>query len=107
MARPRPSAMKSPEAAMRDSPRWAAPSPASRKSAKFANFLRRLAVRSSTECRLRRGRLFIDRLKPLATDKILDLGGGRGGHMAEIVPFRDNVTIADADANMLSAAETH
>lgn len=57
---------------------------------------------------MRRGRLFVDRLKPSATDKILDLGGGRGGHMAEILPFRHNVTIADADADMLKcAAESH
>jgi 2-polyprenyl-3-methyl-5-hydroxy-6-metoxy-1,4-benzoquinol methylase len=89
---------------MLDSPRWAAASPASRMSARIANFLRRLAVRSSTECRTRRGRLFIDRLKPSATDKILDLGGGRGGHMAEILPFRHNVTIADADADMMKCA---
>jgi hypothetical protein len=93
---------------MLDSPRWAAASPGSRISAKIANFLRRLAVRSSTDCRMRRSRLFIDRMKPSTTDSILDLGGGRGGHMAEILPFRHNVTIADADADMLkSAAETH
>jgi hypothetical protein len=99
-------AKKSP--AMLGSPRWAAPSPGSRKSARLANFLRRLAIRSSTNCRFRRARLFIDRLKPTATDNILDLGGGKGGHMAEILPYRDNVTIADVDSNQLrSAAENY
>jgi SAM-dependent methyltransferase len=94
--------------AMVGSPGWATLTPSSRKSARLANLIRRLAVRSSTACRLRRGRLFIERLQPTSTDKILDLGGGRGGHIAEIVPYRNNVTIADMDAESLRrAAETY
>jgi len=94
----------SPEAAMLGSPRWATPTPGARKSARLGNLLRRLAVRSSAGCRSRRGRLFIDRLQPSAADKILDLGGGRGGYMGEILPYRDNVTIADVDPEMLRGA---
>jgi SAM-dependent methyltransferase len=87
---------------------WAAQRPGERGTARFANLIRRLAVRSSAACRLRRGQLFIERLQPTETDKILDLGGGRGGHIAEIVPFRRNVTIGELDAEALKkAAETH
>jgi cyclopropane fatty-acyl-phospholipid synthase-like methyltransferase len=94
--------------AMLGSPGWAHLTPSSRRSARLANFVRRLAVRSSTRCRARRGRLFIERLQPLDDDNILDLGGGRGGHIAEIVPYRSNVTIADLDADALRrAAETY
>jgi SAM-dependent methyltransferase len=95
---------KPPELSLLGSPRWAVATPSARFPAKLGNLLRRLAVRSSASCRLRRGRLFIERLQPSATDKILDLGGGRGGYMAELLPCRDNVTIADLDAAMLSEA---
>jgi SAM-dependent methyltransferase len=90
--------------AMLGSPGWATPGQSPRKSTKLANLIRRRAVRSSTACRLRRGRLFVDRLRPTAADSILDLGGGRGGHIAEIVPYRNNVTIADLDPEALRQA---
>jgi SAM-dependent methyltransferase len=87
---------------------WANLTPGKRPSAKLANLIRRIAVRSSTACRLRRGRLFTERLRPIEADSILDLGGGSGGHIAEIVPYRANVTIGDLDAEALvCAAETY
>jgi hypothetical protein len=96
------------ELAMVGSPGWARQTQGSSKSAKLANFVRRTAVRLSTNCRLRRGRLFLERLRPSAVDKILDLGGGRGGYMAQTLPFRGNITIADLDEeNLKIAAETY
>jgi len=104
----RPPAGSVPEVAMLGSPGWASPTPSPRRSAKLGNLLRRLAVRSSAACRLRRGRLFREKLRPTAADSILDLGGGRGGHIAELVPYRDNVTIGDLDADALrDAARTY
>jgi SAM-dependent methyltransferase len=95
-------------AAMLGGAGWANLAPDERLPAKFGNLIRRVAVRSSTACRLRRGRLFIERLRPAEADSILDLGGGRGGHIAEIVPYRANVTIGDLDADALAvAAETY
>jgi SAM-dependent methyltransferase len=93
-----------PESVMLGSPRWATLAPSTRFLAKLGNFVRRAAIRSSATCRVRRGRLFVQRLQPAATDKILDLGGGRGGYIAGIVPYRSNVTIADADPAMLKDA---
>jgi hypothetical protein len=94
--------------AMLGSPRWAASAESSRLSTRLGNLLRRAAVRSSARARSRRGRLFLERLQPSAADKILDLGGGRGGHIAGILPFRTNVTIADVDPTMLkTAADTY
>jgi SAM-dependent methyltransferase len=102
------SAGATPELAILGSPRWATVTPSSRLSTKLGNLLRRLAVRSSTGCRYRRACLFLDRLQPSAADRILDLGGGRGGYMAEILRHRANVTIADADPAMLrDAAQTY
>jgi hypothetical protein len=96
------------ELAMVGSPGWAQPTESPRKTAKLVNFIRRIAVRSSTTCRIRRGQLFLDRLKPKADDRILDLGGGGGGYMAQTLPFRHNVTIADLDpGNLTMAADNY
>lgn len=93
--------------AMMDGAGWAAPRQA-HGTAKFVNALRRLAVKSSTACRARRGRLFVERLQPTEADSILDLGGGSGGHIAEILPYRANVTIGELDPEALRrAAETY
>jgi SAM-dependent methyltransferase len=94
--------------AMLGSAGWVKASPGARGAARFGNLLRRVAVRSSTLCRQRRAQLFVDRLQPTQADQILDLGGGSGGHIAEIVPYRATVTIADLDPeNLKSAAETY
>ncbi len=100
------SAGKSP--AMMGGAGWASPAQNKRLSAKLSNFVRRTAIRSSTACRLRRGRLFVERLCPTEADSILDLGGGSGGHIAEIVPYRANITIGELDAEALArAAQTY
>lgn len=95
-------------AAMLGSPGWTQLAADPRKSARLANFIRRAAVNLSVNCRLRRGQLFVERLRPAADDRILDLGGGRGGYMAQTLPFRRNVTIADLDpGNLKMASENY
>lgn len=97
-----------PTNAMLGSPGWARTTPSTRPWVKLGNLLRRAAAQSSTSCRHRRARLFLDRLQPSATDKIIDLGGGKGGYLAGILPYRGNVTIADVDPTMLkTAADTY
>jgi SAM-dependent methyltransferase len=83
---------------------WTQLRPGGRGAARLGNLLRRLAARSSLACRMRRARLFRERLRPTEADRILDLGGGDGGHIAEIVPYRRNVTIGDLDAEALHRA---
>lgn len=41
-------------------------------------------------------------LQPTQQDKILDLGSEDGSYIANIIPFRDNVFIADINQEMLS-----
>jgi SAM-dependent methyltransferase len=48
-----------------------------------------------------RGEMFRALLSPTDGDRILDLGSEEGDHIAAIVPFRENVTIADIDAAAL------
>jgi Methyltransferase domain len=51
--------------------------------------------------RLHRGEVFRTMLEPTDRDRILDLGSEEGDHIAAIVPFRENVTIADIYAPAL------
>jgi SAM-dependent methyltransferase len=60
-----------------------------------------LVSRYSESRRHVRGELFLKLLAPTAQDSILDLGSEDGDHIAAIVPFRENVTIADIDATVL------
>ncbi len=61
----------------------------------------------SDRARLRRGRLFQERLRPTPDDTILDLGGGDGSHIAALCGWTKNITVADASAPDLAAAERH
>jgi hypothetical protein len=102
------STSKTADLAMLGSPSWAKVTPSTRLATRLGNLFRRAAVRSSTACRDRRARLFIERLQPSATDEIIDLGGGKGGYLAGILPYRGNVTIADVDPAVLNvASETY
>jgi hypothetical protein len=65
----------------------------------------RLVHRFQKSVRQDRDRLFSDLLHPSPEDKILDLGGGDGSHMASVLPFRDNVYIADISSTDLARAE--
>jgi Methyltransferase domain len=65
--------------------------------------LRRTFLRASTNARAKRGRLFREYMSPSSADRILDLGSEDGSHIASIIPFRDNVWIADIDTDALRA----
>jgi len=56
----------------------------------------------SEKCRRKRAALFCRYLRPTEEDKILDLGSEDGSFIAEIIPFRENVFIADIDEELLS-----
>jgi hypothetical protein len=62
----------------------------------------RLVYALSEQRRASRGAQFCELLQPTADDAILDLGSEEGGHIAAIVPFRENVTIADIDPAALA-----
>ncbi len=49
----------------------------------------------STRARAKRSTIFWKYLNPCEEDRILDLGSGDGSYMASVVPFRNNVYIAD------------
>jgi len=66
------------------------------------NVIKRVAEVFSERCRTRRAALFCRYLHPTQEDKILDLGSEDGDFIAEIIPFRENVFIADIDGEMLS-----
>ena len=68
-------------------------------------WLKQAILRQSQKARARRGELFRKLLQPTENDKILDLGGGDGSHIASILPFRQNVTIADIDTKALKQAK--
>ena len=67
-------------------------------------FLVQLASAYSKRHREKRGRLFRQFMHPQEDDRILDLGGGDGSHVAAILPFRKNVVIADVSADALRRA---
>jgi hypothetical protein len=58
----------------------------------------------SARARDRRAGLFTARLRPRPGDRILDLGGGDGSHIAGIIPFTAGVTIADVVPALLDRA---
>jgi len=62
---------------------------------------RSLILGYSARARQSRGALFRELFEPTADDAILDLGSEEGDHIAAILPFRYNVTIADIDADKL------
>lgn len=64
--------------------------------------LKRIVRRYAARARQRRARLFRELLEPTAADRILDLGSEDGSHIAEVVPFRENVHIADISREALA-----
>ena len=52
-------------------------------------------------CRQKRGEIFKRYLEPTEDDLILDLGGGTGSHISQLLPFKKNVYIADIDEHKL------
>lgn len=68
--------------------------------------VRRAFAWYSARARERRARIFRARLRPDASDRILDLGSGDGAHIASIVPFRENVVLADISSESLDRGRT-
>ncbi|MGA9120208.1 MAG: methyltransferase [Bacteroidota bacterium] len=58
----------------------------------------------SNHAREKRDRLFRRTMSPRESDRILDLGGFDGSHIAHILPYRSNITVADIDAKALEIA---
>lgn len=52
-------------------------------------------------CRRKRGKIFTQYLSPKEGDSILDLGGGTGAYISQLIPFKKNVYIADISENKL------
>jgi hypothetical protein len=71
------------------------------RSSALTDALRGAFVRASARARRHRAEVFRQALHPTAADRILDLGSEDGGHLAAVVPFRENVWIADIDPVLL------
>jgi hypothetical protein len=70
----------------------------------LAPTVRQLAHAYSRNARRKRGQLFLARLRPQLGDRILDLGGDDGGYIAQILPFREGVVVADISPQALRRA---
>jgi len=68
------------------------------------NVIRRVVYRLSLRARRKRGEIFRAWLRPRLGDRILDLGGDDGGHIAQILPFREGVVVADISPESLRRA---
>lgn len=64
----------------------------------------KLADAYSRSARRKRKRLFLTRLEPRVGDRILDLGGDDGAHIAQVLPFREGVVVADISSTALERA---
>jgi len=56
----------------------------------------------SQRARTKRSRVFLKELRPKEDDKILDLGSEDGSYIASIIPYRNNVYIADISEEKLN-----
>jgi hypothetical protein len=70
----------------------------------FSRAIFKLAGTYSRSARQKRKRLFLTRLAPRVGDRILDLGGDDGAHIAQVVPFREGVVVADISSEALRRA---
>lgn len=68
------------------------------------SLLVQLGRRFSQYHRRRRGKLFLQTIKPQPTDLILDLGGADGSYLASIIPPGDNIYVADISPVALERA---
>jgi len=66
--------------------------------------LKQTVLELSRRARARRGELFRRLLQPSKNDKILDLGGDDGSHIASILPGYHNIWVADIAAELLEKA---
>jgi hypothetical protein len=63
--------------------------------------IKKVAEIFSERSRTRRATLFCRYIHPTQEDRILDLGPEDGNYIAKIIPFRENVFIADINEEML------
>jgi hypothetical protein len=70
----------------------------------FAKIVRRVADTYSHSKRRKRAQTFLATLKPRPGDRILDLGGDDGSHIAQILSFTEGVVVADISAEALERA---
>jgi hypothetical protein len=70
----------------------------------FASAVRRIAGAYSQRARRKRDEVFRTWLKPRVGDRILDLGGGDGTHIAQVLSFNEGVVVADISAEALERA---
>jgi len=75
-------------------------------SSNGANVIEAMITYLSKRARERRVRLFLDMMAPNKEDRILDLGGSDGSHIAQILPHRSNITVADIDTKALELARS-
>ena len=73
----------------------------------MGDYLQLFLARLQKHFRSKRARLFHRHLRPAPQDRILDLGGGYGDYFATVVPFRENVWVADIDETILQRARQH
>jgi methylase of polypeptide subunit release factors len=66
--------------------------------------LRQVVLTASWKARAKRGELFRRLLPVSPEDKVLDLGGDDGAHIAAILPEHRNIWIADIDPRALEKA---
>ena len=67
--------------------------------------VRHIVASISRRSRAHRARIFLAHMNPVDRDAILDLGGSDGSHIADVVPYRNTVTVADIDVEALRRAE--
>jgi SAM-dependent methyltransferase len=67
--------------------------------------IRSLASSISRGSREKRGKVFLEYLRPRPGARILDLGSEDGSHLASILPFRDGIVVADISKEALRVAE--
>jgi hypothetical protein len=68
------------------------------------SFLKQAVLRASRKARAKRGELFRRLLPVSPEDKVLDLGGDDGAHIAAILPEHRNIWVADIDPRALEKA---
>jgi hypothetical protein len=73
-------------------------------SSLFSRAVLKLAGAYSRSARRKRKRLFLTRLEPRVGDRILDLGGDDGAYIAQVLPFREGVVVADISPKALERA---
>ncbi|MFN8557903.1 MAG: class I SAM-dependent methyltransferase [Dehalococcoidia bacterium] len=79
--------------------------PANRRT-DMALMLTRLAMWYARRAQRRRGRLFLDQMRPRPEETILDLGSFDGSHMAGLLPSHRKVIAADILPEPLATART-